>query len=606
MSAFRESVKSAFAQVFGRADIESVLKDGWDYDKDFPQEKRDAMKPRPQEKPEPIPERKPMAATKPMAQRRKRKPSPVPRLAPLPPKPVNLAHIPESILPPQPAPVIEAAPVVAGRLVTEGAPHAGSAEGARTTEEEFGALLDGASESMFDEEDAPPNRETLEITGSHAPCETPGAEELQAAMRSDIRPALRLGVAPASAPAIAPVLLTRPKDVISGSLDIPEPLRLDPDEFLRVDSSYESTSLDGMPLERLADGGALPPASIWDEEAIRGELLDDLSAQLAVAEEPAERRVLQALRESLLKEELDFPPFPPGAGKLVGNGGAGPSDEDLLDIIRTDVGLAGKLMKVANSPFYLAASPVASINAAVVRIGLDQVRRITIAASISESYKVKGYESVMAHLRLHSVGTAMAAELLAINSPVNPAEAFLAGLLHDVGEALVYRLVRKTAQKDCAAGDDWYPDRRVLRRLARRHHLRLGALFLGTWDLAANVASAIAYHHHPEQAEPRFLDIAALIHIADQVALRAVQHVQSQPWKSHLALRALANGPAAVSEAVEADGVNDVMVSDLLGYCPRGWDEERLRGVLRSVALRLDGNDLVAVDGSATLASMTL
>ena len=595
MTAFRDSVKSAISEVFGHADIENVLTDHWSFDKDFPQEQRDEM--RSQERREtasqakPRPPSKPQAATKPMHRRRKKKPSPIPRLDPLPARPLNLAHLPESVLPPDPAPPTPARPVVAGRLLTEGAPHAEqTVDPAGPSADAFALLLQEASLSHPEEEDAPPNRQTLDITGSHPACLTPAAEDLAAAMHEEGAP--------------APMRLERAPIALSNSGHSAQPLRLDP-YSARAESSFYSGSLDGIAEDRLADGGALPPASIWDESAIRSELLDDLSAQIAVAEEPGERRVLQALRDALLEEELDFPPFPAAAHKLIGEGGPGPSDEDLLEIIRADPALAGRLMKVANSPAYLAASPIASINAAVVRIGLDQVRRIMIAATISESYKVEGYESVMTHLRLHSVGTGMAAELLAISSDVNPAEAFLAGLLHDVGEALVYRLVRRRAREDTEAGDSWYPDRRVLRRLARRQHLRLGALFLGTWDLAANVASAIAYHHHPEHAEPRYLEIAALVHIADELSTRAVQHVQYQPWTTHLALRAIASKPADLSAAVDADGINEVTVSDLLPYCPRGWDEERLRGVLRSVALRLDGNDLAAIDGSATIASMT-
>jgi HD-like signal output (HDOD) protein len=567
MSAFRESVKSAFRQVFGHADIEGVLNDHWEFDSEFPQAQRDAM--RPQEAPQ--------AATKPMKQRKPR-PSPTPRLAPLPPRPVNLAALPESVLPPDPEPPEPPPPAVGGLLLTEGAPHAAQTlDAIGTSPDDFALLLEQAAFSAGDDDEAPPGHETLDITGSGSPAPSPPAESLVAAMPLRLtplppRPALRLAAAEDGLP----------------------------------EGSCESTSIDGIPEDRLADGGALPPADIWDDVLIRAELLDDLASSLRVCDDPSEERVLRALQEALQEDDLDFPPFPPAARRIVGEGGAAISDEDLIDVVRTDIALAGKLMKVANSPAYLAASPVASINAAVVRIGLDQVRRVIVAASIGESYKVAGYESVMAHLRLHSVGTGMAAELLAISSSVNPAEAFLAGLLHDVGEALVYRIVRKRACEDSARGDDWFPDRRVLRRLARRHHLRLGALFLGTWDLAAHVASAIAYHHHPEHAEPRYLEIAALIHIADEIALRAVQHVHSPAWKSHLALRGIARNSKELSAAVDADGFDEVTVADLLACCPRGWDEERLRGVLRSVALRLDGNDLDAIDGSATLASMTL
>ncbi len=580
MGAFRDSIRQAIDQVFGHADIQDAMRDDFDFCESFPEHKRkDFFKP-----PQPA-----IATTKPM--KRTPRPTPRPTLDPLPRPPVNLAQLPKAAL--EASSSLHDPDPAAALPVTVGAPHAAES---LELEAEFDSLFEAAAWQPPEDEEAPPNRDTLDITMRST--ELPAAEI--SVVLSPSEPDRVLGSAERMAPA-------EPEPVW---LEQPEPEEPEPPKPLRLTAvapliEHESTSLAGLAVNLGGPHTGVPPSSIWDEAVIKEELLDDLAQAYASTEEPGERRVIDALRRSIADEKLEFPPFPPAAAKLVGSGGGPPADEEILEVVKTDPALAGNVVKVANSPFYMAAVPVASLNAAVVRIGLDQVRRVSLAATVGGSFQVKGYESLMAHMRLHSVATAMAAELMAVGSQVNAAEAFLAGLLHDVGEALAVRLVKRQVDLDTADGDDWFPDRRVLRNLASRHHLRLGALFLGTWDLAASVASSLAYHHHPELAEPRFADLARLIHVADALAQRALEHVRSVPWREHLSMRDGASNATELSAAVAHDGIDQLMVEDLLERCGKRWDAERLRGVLRSVALRLDSDDVAALDNSATLASMT-
>jgi putative nucleotidyltransferase with HDIG domain len=209
----------------------------------------------------------------------------------------------------------------------------------------------------------------------------------------------------------------------------------------------------------------------------------------------------------------------------------------------------------------------------------------------------------MSRIQLHSIATASAAEMIASMSKMSKEEAFLGGLLHDVGMVLTYRLMKNSIE---ATGDEWIVDQGTLRRMARKYHQRLGALFLSGWELAGSVATMIAFHHHPDEAEEKFQPHAKCIHIADALAERAVTHSKSPKWK-----RSIANhNPDATEEersrAADVDGINEISVHDLLFQAPQSLDIVAMHGIIRSVLLKLDsrrseeGDDGKDEDAAAT------
>ena len=98
----------------------------------------------------------------------------------------------------------------------------------------------------------------------------------------------------------------------------------------------------------------------------------------------------------------------------------------------------------------------------------------------------------------------------------------------------------------------------------------------------------MAYHHHPEEAEERFLGLVSMVHVADALAERAIRHSKSRAWKVGMAHR----GPGATEQewtrAVDLDGVGEIAVTDLLFQVPPRIDPGALKGVIRSVLLKLE------------------
>ncbi len=609
MGKFTESVRELFGQVFGKADFEHVLKDHWDFADSFPEDQRLAMQVRSARK----------KGRKGGVRRLDRtRPMPAP---PLPIKKIEVESVPRiggvdlaMFTGDQEEP--EPGAVRLEELVTAGAPHpAADSGGLPSAGLPFDDLFGGADSpypadpfAELDEGDAPPALDTLAITGSMRapePEPTPGAP---APLRLQPKPDPVLLEQPV---AEEPVVVARPPVRLVPVEPPPvEPPPPDPaadsigdmlgDDITcaSMSGSAANLSISRRPKAKTPGEHGPPPDSIWDERAVRDAVIADLKEEAAAAlTDRSTRRVLELLRGAVDTEPLHLPPFPAAAQRLIGRGGLQATDDEVLEVVRSEPTLAGNVVKVANSPFYMAAVPVASLNAAVMRIGLDQVRRVSLAALVGSSWDVEGFRGPMARMRLHCHAAAIAAEMLAGEAGVDPGEAFLAGLLHDAGEALVYRLVRVAAEKKPKRGKSWEPDKRVMRRVARRHHQRLGALFLGGWDLAASVASAMAYHHHPEMAEARFADLVRLVHVADAIAYRGLEHVRSRPWKESMALRAPGATREELDRAVEVDGIDQLDVDDLLYQAPRRVDADRLRGVVRSVLLRLDSGELASLDG---------
>src|SRR4029077_6370935 len=93
--------------------------------------------------------------------------------------------------------------------------------------------------------------------------------------------------------------------------------------------------------------------------------------------------------------------------------------------------LAGRLIQTANSAYYSPMRPIASIQHAIAYLGVDATRKILLAATIRANFA-----SMRLHqLWNHSLDVAQAAEELARRSElkIDPSEAFLAGLVHDIG-----------------------------------------------------------------------------------------------------------------------------------------------------------------------------
>ena len=172
-------------------------------------------------------------------------------------------------------------------------------------------------------------------------------------------------------------------------------------------------------------------------------------------------------------------------------------------LVSSDPALTAKILRVINAAVYGFVVPIASVNQAVVLLGLDVVRALLLCVPIFEMM-----EQTALGLWRHSLGCAVTAKLLAHKKGMSdPEEASIAGLLHDIGKVVLSAQFPKEYQVALAATRDrsmFLFDAEM--EIFNMTHATVGAYFANTWRLPKFIVESIRHHHHP------FLTPAPLMH----------------------------------------------------------------------------------------------
>lgn len=184
---------------------------------------------------------------------------------------------------------------------------------------------------------------------------------------------------------------------------------------------------------------------------------------------------------------------------------------DVVALLERDAMIAGRVLKVAQSPIYASTTPMVSLKQAVLRLGLHTMRDLVLEAAVNmRVFRTNGYVEAMERVRRHATATAYVARYLSqMVRGVPPEHAFLGGLLHDVG----------IAGSLIALGD--VPKQHTPAKLSSVWHLldevqgEAGAVMAKAWDLPKPLAEAIAEHHAvSDAANP----LTAALCVAESIA----------------------------------------------------------------------------------------
>ncbi len=218
------------------------------------------------------------------------------------------------------------------------------------------------------------------------------------------------------------------------------------------------------------------------------------------------------LLDKIERQELDLPLLPESAARVLSLSATGDWDSrKLADLIRSDQTLAGHVLRVANSPIFMPRSPIVSLRQALARLGLATVRQIVLViACQTKTFHVKGHERKVRQLFQHSLCVAVFAQELARTGAHDVEEAFLAGLLHDVGRPVLLQQILDLALSrriDLPEPllDAWIDDL----------HASVGAALVRSWGLPSRIADAIGEHHVDGPSAP---PLTALIRLSDALA----------------------------------------------------------------------------------------
>jgi HD-like signal output (HDOD) protein len=171
---------------------------------------------------------------------------------------------------------------------------------------------------------------------------------------------------------------------------------------------------------------------------------------------------------------------------------------DLKAILESDPSLSARVLRSVNSAAYSLRTKVTNLQLAIAFLGCKQVRNLAITASVSDLFKDNQPIGTYRRSALwrHFVAVGVCARLIAMRQRLsNFEDAFLAGLLHDLGIVLEDQHAHEQFRQVMLALDP----ARTLIEVEREHlgfdHTIVGDRFAAKWNLPEAVRASIRYHH---------------------------------------------------------------------------------------------------------------
>ena len=173
---------------------------------------------------------------------------------------------------------------------------------------------------------------------------------------------------------------------------------------------------------------------------------------------------------------------------------------ELAELIERDPGLCARILTAANSPALRRGSPLQGMENCLVALGTRLVRSIATCLSVQSMFERHSGAAApdLAAFWSHSLLVAeLSRELASASAGARPDEAYLAGLLHDVGELILLSALGAPYAGLLAA----CPDESALPAMESAtlgaHHGEIGTWMVDQWQLDSALADGILFHHAP-------------------------------------------------------------------------------------------------------------
>jgi len=199
--------------------------------------------------------------------------------------------------------------------------------------------------------------------------------------------------------------------------------------------------------------------------------------------------------------------------------------QDLHKVIEFDPALCSRVLKVVNSSFYGLPGQIGSINRAIVLLGLNAVKNIAISASLAKLFRGGNISNAFSakDLWTHSTASAATSKLIADELGMSCSdEAFLAGLMHDIGVIVELQYDRSSLADviNEIAGPDGVPVGDMLeaeRKNFGATHQEFGRALCNKWKFPQIFSLVSGAHHNPLEVPEDSRALPLVVYAADRI-----------------------------------------------------------------------------------------
>jgi putative nucleotidyltransferase with HDIG domain len=244
---------------------------------------------------------------------------------------------------------------------------------------------------------------------------------------------------------------------------------------------------------------------------------------------PENRSIVEVINDNIEDSNLNIPVFNSVAlrlQKVLERKDYGIDEVNRLII--ADAGLASQVLRVSNSSFYAGLNKVTTIRDAIVRLGASCVANIAMMSTQQDIYRSSDpkLNEMMRTLWRHALCCAIGSKWLAAktNFASLKEEAFLAGLLHDIGKLFLLKVMEKVIRDGKQAGAI---SAALVTEVMESMHVAQGANLMRKWNLPESYCAVVSGHHGDKWDQGNAL--LAIVRLVNITCRKLGVHISPDP-----------------------------------------------------------------------------
>jgi len=230
--------------------------------------------------------------------------------------------------------------------------------------------------------------------------------------------------------------------------------------------------------------------------------------------------------DRIIESIQGLPPLPEAVCRLCELAGDLDADiHEMARVIAEDQALTTRILRIANSAFYGLSGRVRTVSHAIVVLGFREIRNLALGVTVFALRYGRDRSSPLDHTDFwrHALAVASAARMIATHVGLaDPEEAYVAGLIHDVGKlVLVEHFPDEYTEALWQANSDGCPLNEAERAILGTDHAEVGRKLCEQWKLPGALVHGVALHHRSleDMAKPAENEyLASVVRLADNAA----------------------------------------------------------------------------------------